>query len=99
MFWKKLRKLMIKLGIAGLGFFAVTFVVYFFNLDMKLTSVMEGFMLKRPAPVNAMIKPDAERRAFAFRDTASPILNYLYTFLFKLSVANEMYLIYGSSTS
>ena len=34
MFWKKLRKLMIKLGIAGLGFFAVTFVVYFFNLDM-----------------------------------------------------------------
>ncbi len=46
MFWKKLRKLMIKLGIAGLGFFAVTFVVYFFNLDMKLTSVMEGFMLK-----------------------------------------------------
>lgn len=46
MFWKKLRKLMIKPGIAGLGFFAVTFVVYFFNLDMKLTSVMEGFMLK-----------------------------------------------------
>lgn len=46
MFWKKLRKLMIKLGIAGLGFFAVTFVVHFFNLDMKLTSVMEGFMLK-----------------------------------------------------
>lgn len=46
MFWKKLRKLMIKLGIAGLSFFAVTFVVYFFNLDMKLTSVMEGFMLK-----------------------------------------------------
>ena len=42
MFWKKLRKLMIKLGIAGLGFFAVTFVVYFFNLDMKLTC----FMLK-----------------------------------------------------
>ena len=40
MFWKKLRKLMIKLGIAGLGFFAV------FNLAMKLTSVMEGFMLK-----------------------------------------------------
>ena len=26
--------------------FAVTFTVYFFNLDMKLTSVMEGFMLK-----------------------------------------------------
>lgn len=46
MFWKKLRKLLIKLGTVGLGFFAVTFVVYFFNLDMKLTSVMEGFMLK-----------------------------------------------------
>ena len=26
--------------------FAVTFTIYFFNLDMKLTSVMEGFMLK-----------------------------------------------------
>lgn len=74
MFWKKLRKLMIKLGIAGLGFFAVTFVVYFFNLDMKLTSVMEGFMLKhydkidrRPAPVNARIKPDASVGLLLFR--------------------------------
>ena len=46
MFWKKLRKLMIKLGIAGLGFFAVTFVVYFFNLDMKLLSAFEPILLK-----------------------------------------------------
>ena len=46
MFWKKLRKLMIKLGIAGLGFFAVTFIVYFFNLDMKLTSVMQTVLNK-----------------------------------------------------
>ena len=44
MFWKKLRKLMIKLGIAGLGFFAVTFVVYFFNLDMKLPSAMQPIL-------------------------------------------------------
>lgn len=29
-----------------LGAFAVTFVVYFWNLDMKLTSVMEGILLK-----------------------------------------------------
>ena len=46
MFWKKLRKLMIKLGIAGLGFFAVTFVVYFFNLDMKLSSLMPPVLTK-----------------------------------------------------
>ena len=46
MFWKKLRKLMIKLGIAGLGFFAVTFVVYFFNLDMKLLSAFEPILLR-----------------------------------------------------
>ena len=30
----------------GAGAFAVTFTIYFFNLDMKLTSVMEVFMLK-----------------------------------------------------
>ena len=33
------------LGVSA-GAFAVTFTIYFFNLDMKLTSVMEGFMLK-----------------------------------------------------
>ena len=39
-------KFMWKVLGAGAGAFAVTFTIYFFNLDMKLTSVMEGFMLK-----------------------------------------------------
>ena len=39
-------RLFVKLLIAAVSIFVVTFVVYFFNLDMKLTSVMEGFMLK-----------------------------------------------------
>jgi hypothetical protein len=30
----------------GLAFFVVTFTVYFFNLDMKLTSAIEPFLLK-----------------------------------------------------
>ena len=37
------------LGIAAIvvaALFVLTFVVYFFNLDMKLTSVMEGILLK-----------------------------------------------------
>ena len=33
------------LGI-GAGLFAVTFTVYMFNLDMKLTAMIEPFMLK-----------------------------------------------------
>ena len=45
-FFKFLFKLLGKLVVIALVFFVVTFVVYFFNLDMKLTSVMEGFMLK-----------------------------------------------------
>ena len=32
--------------IGALGAFVVTFVIYFWNLDMKLTSVMEGILLK-----------------------------------------------------
>ena len=36
---------LILLGTA-VGFFAVTFTVYFFNLDMKLTSMIEPFLLK-----------------------------------------------------
>ncbi len=45
---KLLKALMrVSLGALGaLGAFVVTFVVYFWNLDMKLTSVMEGIMLK-----------------------------------------------------
>jgi len=38
---KFLLKLLLKLMLIGLGFFIVTFVVYFFNLDMKLTAAME----------------------------------------------------------
>ena len=45
---KLLKALMrVSLGALGaLGAFVVTFVVYFWNLDIKLTSVMEGIMLK-----------------------------------------------------
>ena len=46
MFRKKLGKLLAKLGAIGLGFFVVTFIVYFFNLDMKLTSVMQTVLNK-----------------------------------------------------
>ena len=43
---KKLLKLpLILLGIA-LGFFVVTFTVYFFNLDMKLTSLIAPYLEK-----------------------------------------------------
>lgn len=41
-----LAKIFKKLLIAGAAFFAVTFVVYFFNLDMKLTSKIEPFLIK-----------------------------------------------------
>lgn len=43
---KFVKKALLKLLTVALGIFVVTFVVYFFNLDMKLTSAMEGFMLK-----------------------------------------------------
>lgn len=37
----------LKIVIAALlGFFVVTFTVYFFNLDMKLTAAIEPFLLK-----------------------------------------------------
>ena len=38
----KLLKALLGVSLGALGAFAVTFVVYFWNLDMKLTSVMEG---------------------------------------------------------
>ena len=38
---KKVLKLLLKLCLAALGFCAVTCVVYFYNLDMKLTAAME----------------------------------------------------------
>lgn len=43
---KLLVKLSVKLLIAVLTFVAVTFLIYFFNLDMKLTSAMEPMLLK-----------------------------------------------------
>ena len=45
-FGKFLLKLLWKLLLIALGFFVVTFTVYFFNLDMKLTALIEPFLLK-----------------------------------------------------
>lgn len=42
----KLLKALLGISLGALGAFAVTFIVYFWNLDMKLTSVMEGILLK-----------------------------------------------------
>ncbi len=44
--FKFLRKLFVRLLLFALGFFVVTFTVYFFNLDMKLTAAIEPFLLK-----------------------------------------------------
>ena len=41
---KKVLKLLLKLCLAALGFFVVTFVVYFYNMDMKLTAAMEPIL-------------------------------------------------------
>ena len=38
----KLLKALMRVSLGALGAFVVTFVVYFWNLDMKLTSVMEA---------------------------------------------------------
>lgn len=43
---KKLLKLVIKLVGIAFSFFAVTFLIYFFNLDMKLTAAMEPILFK-----------------------------------------------------
>jgi len=43
---KTLLRLFLKLFAALFGLFAVTFVIYFFNLDMKATSLIEPFFLK-----------------------------------------------------
>lgn len=42
----KLTKILLRLVLITLGFFAVTFTVYIFNLDMKLTAMIEPFLLK-----------------------------------------------------
>ncbi len=39
-------KIVLKLILALFGLFAVTFTVYIFNLDMKLTAMIEPFLLK-----------------------------------------------------
>lgn len=41
-----LLKLFLKLLLILFSFIAVTFVVYFFNLDMKLTAAMEPILFK-----------------------------------------------------
>lgn len=42
----KTQALLLKTTLAGVGFVAVTFTVYFFNLDMKLTAAIEPVLLK-----------------------------------------------------
>ena len=41
-----LLKLLLKLLLILVSFITVTFVVYFFNLDMKLTAAMEPTLFK-----------------------------------------------------
>ena len=43
---KAIMKFLLRLLLFALGFFVVTFTVYFFNLDMKLTAAIEPFLLK-----------------------------------------------------
>ena len=43
---KLILNILLKILLAGLGFFVVTFTIYFFNLDMKLTSFIEPFLEK-----------------------------------------------------
>ncbi len=43
---KALLNVLLKLLLAGGIFFVVTFTVYFFNLDMKATSMLEPFLEK-----------------------------------------------------
>ena len=49
---KKLAKALLYLMTGGLAFFVVTFTVYFFNLDMKLTSMIEPFLWYDRIPRN-----------------------------------------------
>ena len=43
---KFILKLLLRLLLILLGLFAVTFTVYIFNLDMKLTAAIEPWLLK-----------------------------------------------------
>ena len=42
----KAAKILLRLMLVAIGFFVVTFTVYIFNLDMKLTALIEPFLLK-----------------------------------------------------
>ena len=42
----KVMRLLLKLLLVALGFFAVTFTVYFFNLDMKATALLAPWLEK-----------------------------------------------------
>ena len=43
---KAIWKIILSLAAVVLALFVVTFTVYFFNLDMKLTAAIEPFLLK-----------------------------------------------------
>lgn len=43
---KALGKLLVKLLAVALGFFVVTFTIYMFNLDMKMTSLLAPWLEK-----------------------------------------------------
>ena len=42
----KLLKALMGVSLGALGAFVVTFVIYFWNLDMKLTAALEPIFLK-----------------------------------------------------
>jgi hypothetical protein len=42
----KTAKILLRLLLVVIGFFAVTFTVYMLNLDMKLTAAIEPILLK-----------------------------------------------------
>ncbi|MBQ1642601.1 MAG: hypothetical protein II441_05240 [Oscillospiraceae bacterium] len=42
----KVLSILLKIFLFVFGLFAVTFLIYFFNLDMKATSMIEPFFIK-----------------------------------------------------
>ena len=61
----KLLKALMGVSLGALGAFVVTFVIYFWNLDMKLTSVMEGILLKHYDKIDREQPVCFGRRAFS----------------------------------
>lgn len=43
---KALKKVLIGIASGALGFFAITFTIYFFNLDSKGLTLIEPYLLK-----------------------------------------------------